>query len=244
MPASPDQNAPTRVGLIGDVHAQDKHLATALEHLVREGAEVLLCTGDLADGSGDIERCVALLKDYEVLTVRGNHDRWLLEDRVRHVPNAHTRETVSEAVLDYLGDLPSERHITTTAGPLMLCHGMGKHDLTKIWPGTKRMPAERSKHLDTLIAEGDVRWIVNGHVHYRTLIHFRTLTLINAGTLRGDHHPGFSLLDLAAAEVVGFELEPAVHEVRTHPLTPTPDTRVFEDTQHFDGDWDPVTLYA
>ena len=234
---------PARIGLIGDVHAQDAHLAAALAALTDAGVDLLLCTGDLVDGQGDIERCVALLEEHDVKTVRGNHDRWLLEDKARHVPNAHQRHAVAPAVLDFLDGLPRQRTIETVAGPLLLCHGMGEHDLSKIWPGTKRMPVERSAHLDGLIAEDSVRWIVNGHVHYRTLIHFSTLALINAGTLRGDHRPGFSLLDLEAGEVVGYEFKPEAHRVRTLQLEPGTAMRVFEDTQQFDGAWDPVTLY-
>lgn len=86
--------------------------------------------------------------------------------------------------------------------------------------------------------------MVNGHMHYRTLIHFDALTLLNAGTLRGDHHPGFSVLDLDENIVRGFELFPQIHEVKALPLTPERHTRVFANTQHFDGAWEPVTLYA
>ena len=41
-----------------------------------------------------------------------------------------------------------------------------------------------------------------------------------------------------------FELEPEVHEVKALSLTAVPPVRVFENTQHFDGAWEPVTLYG
>ena len=120
------------------------------------------------------------------------------------------------------------------------------------------MPAERSKQLDELIAAGEHALMINGHVHYRTMIHFDALTLLNAGTLRGDHNPGFSFLDLAENVVRGFEFvrsvreasiqkeqeRQKVQEVKTLDLAPTPAARVFKDTQHFDNKWQPVTLYA
>ena len=234
----------TRIGIVGDVHAEHRHLQTALQFFADEGVDTVICTGDLVDGEGDIEACVELLKAHQVHTVRGNHDRWVLEDKARHIPNAHQRQDLSDTVIEYLSELPQKINVDTGQGSLMLCHGVGNNDLQKVWPGTARMPAERSKHLDDIIADGEYNLMVNGHVHYRTLIHFHTLTLLNAGTLRGDHHPGFSLLDLTENTVQGFELAPAVHAVKTQSLKPCPSARVFRDTQHFDDRWEPVTLYA
>ncbi len=234
----------TRIGIIGDVHAEHERLERALTFLAGEGVDTVICTGDLADGQGCLERCVALLAEHNVQTVRGNHDRWVLEDKARHIPNAHLRQQLSGTVIDFLEALPQEHHLETRMGALKLCHGVGSNDLKKVWPGTERMPAERSAHLDDIIAEGRFRLMVNGHVHYRTLIHFHGMALLNAGTLRGDHRPGFSMLDLEAEEVHGFELEPSVHAVKVHSLHPCDATRVFTNTQHFDDNWEPVTLYA
>lgn len=234
----------SRIGIIGDVHAEHEHLAIALDKLTAEGAEVILCTGDIVDGTGDVETCIELLSAHNVQTVRGNHDRWLLENKARHIPNAHQLDMLSTPVVEFLQALPPQRQIPTSSGTLLLCHGVGNNDLQKVWPGTARMPVEQSTQLDQFIANPDLHLMVNGHVHYRTIIHFHGLVLINAGTLRGDHHPGFSLLDLDAHEIQGFEFRPRMSHVKTQSLAPSADTQVFANTQHFDGDWQPTTLYA
>ncbi len=233
-----------RIGIIGDVHAEHHHLELALTFLQRAGVDTVVCTGDRADGRGDLDACVELLDGHQVQTVRGNHDRWVLENKARHVRDAHLLNDLDSAVVAFLSDLPQEIHLPTRLGLLKLCHGVGVNDLQKVWPGTARMPAERSARMDEIIAGGEHQIMVNGHMHYRTLIHFEALTLLNAGTLRGDHRPGFSMLDLDEGVVRGFELIPRVHEVKVLPLTPAPHTRVFTNTQHFDDDWEPVTLYA
>lgn len=234
----------SRIGIIGDVHAEHEHLAKALSFLEQEGVDTIICTGDLADGRGDIQLCTDLLRDFSVQTVMGNHDRWLLENKVRHIPDAHNRDDLPQEVIDFLSDLPKALHLQTPTGTLMLCHGVGDNDLRKVWPGTTRMPAERSHELDHLLAHREIQMMVNGHVHYRTLIHFNEFTLLNAGTLRGDHHPGFSLLDLGADQVTSFEFKPTPAEVKSQPFFSKPYHQVFENTQHFNGDWEPVTLYA
>ena len=232
-----------RIGIIGDVHAEDDHLEQALEFLNAAEVDVLLCTGDIVDGKGDVNRCCELLLEHQVKTVRGNHDRWLLENKARHVPNAHFLEDLSTTARDYIQALPTQISIETQAGQLMLCHGVADNDLQKIWPGTERMPVERSKKLDEIIASDAYTFMINGHMHYRTLINFRSLTLLNAGTLRGEHHPGFSILDCSADTLTGYEFYPELQQVRQHTLVQH-ENQVFDNTQDFEGGWTPVTLYA
>ena len=232
-----------RIGIIGDVHAEDHHLELALDFLVNAQVDVLLCTGDIVDGKGDVERCCELLQNHHVATVRGNHDRWVLQDKARHVPNAHKAENLSDDVLEFLNSLPTQINIETTSGSLLLCHGVADNDLQKIWPGTERMPIERSNRLDEIIATGEHSYMVNGHVHYRTMINFHELTLLNAGTLRGDHHPGFSILECETERLTGYEFYPELSQVREHHLK-HPDHQYFDNTQDFEGNWQPVTLYA
>ena len=54
------------------------------------GVDQIVCTGDLPDGTGDLEESCRLLQK-NVLTVRGNHDRWLL-DGVKRDFRKPTRE--------------------------------------------------------------------------------------------------------------------------------------------------------
>ena len=235
-----------KIGLIGDVHAADEHLATAIAFLKDADVDLLLCTGDIVDGVGCPHRCIDLLASHDVQVVAGNHDRWLLEEKARHVPNAHERGAFSAGEIAYLEELPRQRQIETEYGLVQLCHGVGDHDLQKIWPGTERMPAERSRRLDQIIEENEVKYFINGHMHYRCVIHFENLTMINAGTLRADHKPGFSILNLQTHSVTGYEFESLPNSVRTidtrasHHET----AQVFANTQDFDGDWQPATLYA
>ncbi|MDX6568798.1 MAG: hypothetical protein QOH15_1376, partial [Gaiellales bacterium] len=62
--------------------------------------------GDIADGPGDIDACVSLLTEHDVLTVRGNHDRWLLTDAMRQEPHAHSRVALWPASREFLEQTP------------------------------------------------------------------------------------------------------------------------------------------
>lgn len=240
----PDLGPIRRAGVIGDVHAEDFRLAGALDWLGAQDVDVILCTGDVADGSGCINTACSLLQDAGVKTVAGNHDRWLLQNRVRHVAQAHHLQDLDDQSQDFLSGLPRARTLETVAGPLLLCHGVLENDLAKVWPGTKRSPIERSKEMDGLVAAGTHRFVVNGHMHYRVLIDFESVILVNAGTLRGPFS-GVSVLDFEGDVVAAYERDDAgrARRVAEHELTRNEGRRIWRDTQEFDGSWQPVTLH-
>lgn len=236
-----------RIGLIGDVHAEHERLAAVLAFYESqaEPLDAILCTGDIADGAGDIDACCRLLADHGVHTVRGNHDRWLLTDKSRHIAQAHQREDTAASTLAFLDALPTTVRFDTPLGQGMLCHGVGERDMAKIWPGNSRMPPERSDELDALIDAGDLAVLLNGHMHFRTLVHFENLVLLNAGTLKPRHRPGFAIVDFERANATGYEFRgDYVEAVKTLGLRPDPHHRVFANTAEFDGEWQPTTLYA
>jgi predicted phosphodiesterase len=235
-----------RLGLIGDVHAEHRRLDAALNFLIGAGVDSICCTGDLADGAGCIDTCCGLLASADVLSVAGNHDRWLLANRMRNVPQAHELAKLSRASRSYLESLPATRTIATPLGAALLCHGVGDNDLRKVWPGSTRMPIARSPELDLVIERADTRFVINGHLHYRVIVNFEQLTLLNAGTLKGEHRPGVSILDFVAGTVAAFEFtaDLILHQVAERLLREDGDRRVWRDTQEFDSAWTPVTLYA
>ncbi len=139
-----------RVGVIGDLHAEDRRLVRVLDWLAGASVDAIVCTGDIADGRGCVDFSCALLEQARAIVVAGNHDRWLLQDRVRHVPEAHRLEALHERSVDYLSALPRSVELETVMGRLLLCHGVGDNDLGKVWPGTARSPIERSNELDAI----------------------------------------------------------------------------------------------
>jgi hypothetical protein len=63
--------------------------------------------------------------------------------------------------------------------------------------------------------------------------------------LRGDHRPGVTIVDFDAGEIEAFEFDAALRLKRVAERAIEADgRRVWRDTQAFDGDWTPVTLYS
>jgi len=193
-----------RVGLIGDVHAEDETLAFVLGELEKLGAETLLQVGDIADGPGDLSRSVALLREHHVLAVRGNHDRWLLGDQLRDLPRAHAREAVSAAGVEFLSALPVTREFRSPRGEVLLCHGLGTNDMLGVKPHHEGRDISSNTELQRLIAERRYRFVLNGHTHRPMLRWFGPLAIINAGTLLRDYERCFTFVDFERGELRRF----------------------------------------
>lgn len=196
---------PKLIGLIDDVHGEDVLLWEAIERLSACGAELLLCVGDVVDGQGDVERCIELLGRYGVLTVRGNHERWMLAGDMRSLRNATRMEQLSASGLAFIRTLPATRTIDTAGGPLLLCHGLGENDMAELKPWDEGYALESNTDL-TRVLLTNAAFVVGGHTHRAMNRRFGATTLVNPGTLHREHDPQCALLDATTGELVFFKL--------------------------------------
>jgi putative phosphoesterase len=197
-----------RVGLIGDLHAEDEALEFVIHELRKLGAETLLQVGDIADGPGDLERTVAMMLEHQVLAVRGNHDRWLLGNQLRDLPHAQQLGATAPGVLDYLTALPVVREFRSPRGHVLLCHGLGTNDMAGVKPDHEAYDISSNVDLQLLINDRRYRFVLNGHTHRPMLRTLGPLSIINAGTLLGEYERCFTFVDFERGELVRFRHPP------------------------------------
>ncbi len=195
-----------RFAAIGDLHGEDLRLEFVLAWLSGQGIDTLLSVGDLVDGAGSLDRCCALLTAHDALVVRGNHDRWLLEEPFAHEPGFLTRDT-----LRFLRALPMTRRLPTLRGDLMLCHGIGDNDLVRLHPQGQETSRAATDALDVLLADPALRLVVGGHTHRRMVRSFARpdgppLLFINPGTLHRGYPASFAVVDLERGQVEFHEV--------------------------------------
>ncbi|RYZ04966.1 MAG: metallophosphoesterase [Myxococcales bacterium] len=193
-----------RVGLIGDVHAEDDALAFVLREFRGMGVDALLQVGDISDGPGDVERCVALLREHRVLAVRGNHDRWLLTNQQRDLAYAQPLSATPPSVTAFLSQLPVTREFRSPRGHVLLCHGLGTSDMAGIRPDSGAEDVSSNTELQRLIQERRYRFVLNGHTHRAMLRTFGPLSILNGGTLLRDHERAFTLVDFERGELLRY----------------------------------------
>jgi predicted phosphodiesterase len=212
-----------RLGLIGDVHAEDALVVQTLEAFRHEQIDHVLCTGDIVDGPGDIERTRELLEKANALVVRGNHDRWIRDDDVRNLPHAHRMTDLSGDTTAFLQRLPPTLTLDIVfrgeSGRLLLCHGVGKNDMNRLGPDDYGYAIATNDDLAQVLSDASIRFMVAGHTHRPMLRRFERrsgrhpLFVINAGTLARENEPGFVILDLAReqADFYRVSLEGSAH---------------------------------
>jgi predicted phosphodiesterase len=207
------------IGVIGDVHTEDRALAAVLDFLRPLHLDALLCTGDVVTGTGDANRCCHLLQQAGVATVRGNHDRWFLRGAMGDLPHATDENELDNNAKQFLAMLPVTRRYETPAGPLLLCHGLGDDDMAGVQPNDFGYAPESNMRLALLYGAREYNIVVNGHTHHRMVRTFDHLTIINAGTLRADHQPCFLTADFAVKMVQVYEIGSALDITESDAIT-------------------------
>ncbi|MBI2894440.1 MAG: metallophosphoesterase family protein [Deltaproteobacteria bacterium] len=188
-----------RIGVIGDVHAEDEALDRVLAFLADRGVERIMAVGDIVDGPGDADRCCRLLADHAVVSVRGNHDRWFLAGQMRDLP--HATAAVEPRSRLFLAGLPRSLALETTAGRLLLCHGLGDDDMADVRPDDEGHALECNAALAALRRGREFELVIAGHTHRRMVRAFDGLTIINGGTLSRGHDPCALVVDLEGRTV-------------------------------------------
>src|SRR5579862_1956152 len=154
-----------RLGLIGDVHAEDLRLEAALTHLARARVDQVLCTGDVVDGEGDVDRACALLQGHRVSTVRGNHDRWIREDTMRTLDHAHHMTALAADSVAFVKTLPPTLRLPTPLGQLLLCHGVGESDMARLATDEASFGLGTNDALLRVLLDTTITLMVCGHTH-------------------------------------------------------------------------------
>lgn len=172
-----------RIGVIGDIHCEDQRLAVALRFFSNHQLDLICAVGDIVDGPGDPNRTIELLAKHQIVCVRGNHERWFLANEMRNIEDATSRVEMETKWIDLLAKLPLIRRFESSAGRVMLCHGLGLDDLGSVWPMDQGFALHRNRSLWKVVNSDECDFLINGHTHQRMVRKIDGLTIINTGTL-------------------------------------------------------------
>lgn len=147
-----------RIAVLSDVHADLESLLDVLAHVDREQCDLVVCTGDLIDHGPSPDATIALLRERQVVCIRGNHDRWALE-------KAEEREEVdghalSSASRSFLETLQTSWRATIDGVRVAMHHASPNSDMRPIVPD-RASDADVRDWLAT--SEADV--LIVGHTH-------------------------------------------------------------------------------
>jgi putative phosphoesterase len=185
-----------KIAVLSDIHGNVLALEAVLADLKREAPDMVVNLGDCVSGPLWPEETAAILRETGWPTVRGNHDRFLIEDPAEKLgpTDAFAKERLSAESLDWL---QTTRPTIRLSDEIFLCHGTPDNDdryLTEKVEGPKgHLPDEA-----TLLAElkGESAPIVCcGHTHIPRLIRLQETgqIVLNPGSVGlpsyEDSHP-------------------------------------------------------
>jgi putative phosphoesterase len=175
-----------RTAVLADIQGNAFALEHALQHISHEGADQIVCLGDVATGP-EPRAVLDLLQQYHCLCVRGNMDEVVLNPQLYNGPNDDERkyaemdrwchEQLSEADLQVLRSWPLALSVEIGAQRALCFHGSPQSTTDVINSATP----------DEQLAEllGDVREpiLLTGHMHLPMLRQFGDQLILNPGSI-------------------------------------------------------------
>ncbi|MFC6989849.1 metallophosphoesterase family protein [Haloplanus sp. GCM10025708] len=216
-----------QVGVVSDIHGNRIALEAVLDDM--PPVDRLVCAGDVVGYNPWPAACVAAVRDREIPTVMGNHDRAVASDtgfRFNSMASAgveFTRRRLADDALAWLADLPAER--TAVDGRVKLVHGHPDD------PDRYTYPDEFSPRM---LDGEDV--LVTGHTHVQGHRVFDEGIVMNPGSVGqprdGDPRAAYAVVDLDSRSVderrVDYDVDAVVDAIETAGLPERIGTRLYE----------------
>jgi len=197
------------VGVLSDIHSN----RVAFEAVLADAPELdaLVCAGDVVGYNPWPAECVAMVREREIPTVMGNHDRAVASGtafRFNSMAKAgveHARQRLTEDQREWLAGLPNER--LAFDGRVKVVHGHPDD------PDHYTRPEEFSP---ALLDDEDV--LVMGHTHVQHHEVYDEGVVLNPGSVGqprdGDPRAAYAILDLDDLSVEERRVEYDVEAVQ------------------------------
>ena len=174
-----------RIAAISDVHGNLDALSAVLADIRRRGCDLVVNLGDILSGPLQPAETADLLMSLDLTTIRGNHERQLLETPPERMgeSDAHAYAELQATHLDWLARLPATRALDDE---VFLCHGTPRDDLEyfleTVEPDGLRAATE--EEIAERIGDCTAAVILCGHTHVPRIARLSSGTLVvNPGSV-------------------------------------------------------------
>jgi putative phosphoesterase len=193
-----------KLGVISDIHGDVAGLELAWSHLTVMGADQIVSAGDLTGYGPFPDRVVAFLRERNIPSIRGNHDRWALE-RSPGVADSFGGGTPGRETLEYLATLAVDMRLDLPIA-VAVFHGSPKSDMEFV---TRR--THPAKVLRAYLTQRSCRVVILGHTHTPMCFRCPEGMVINPGSIvsiaKLDSSRTFALVDLSTQDVSFHDVE-------------------------------------
>jgi predicted phosphodiesterase len=119
----------TCFAVIADIHSNADALTAVLEDIASQGIESIVNLGDHLSGPMAARETAELLLENEMFSIRGNHDRWLVENTRQSMSSIDraAHDQIEERHVSWLRSLPPTLWLSDE---VFACHGTPNSDTT------------------------------------------------------------------------------------------------------------------
>lgn len=174
-----------KIGIITDIHNNLIALESVLNE-IENSCDYIICCGDIIGiGPYPNETVQRMIKIKNLIAVKGNHERYLLEGMPNEVPNEEhmdfeemkhhkwEHKQLSNSSVEFLKNLPYSRKLKICDKTIVVMHYATNNDNKYI---------QSRKNIENLFSSVDADIIIYGHEHNKNICNTDKL-YINVGSL-------------------------------------------------------------
>jgi len=177
-----------RLAVIADIHGNLLALDAVLADIAARGVDLAVNLGDCVSGPLWPADTAARLMALDLPTVRGNHDRWVVEadGEALYFSDRLAREQLGEAQCAWLAGLPTNLDLDIGGVAVRLFHATPADDNTYLMEdklGGRLVQSDGPVIRSRLGDLGDARLVLCGHSHLPRLLVVDGATVLNPGSV-------------------------------------------------------------
>lgn len=181
-----------KIGILTDIHNNVIALDAVLQEFERQNCEKVICAGDIIGiGPYPEETVQKMMSIPNLIAVRGNHEKYLLEGIPSRYPDdegmSHDEmeyhkwehQCLSSSSIEFLRELPYRVDFNLLGKKISVMHYCMNHKNQYV----HYTPNPTEKDLLVMFPEMDQDIVVYGHDHTRMICHSQNRWFINCGSL-------------------------------------------------------------
>ncbi|MCZ8314070.1 metallophosphoesterase family protein [Phreatobacter sp.] len=177
-----------RLAVIADIHGNLLALEAVLADIAARGVDMTVNLGDCVSGPLWPAETAARLMALDLPTVRGNHDRWVVEaeGEALYFSDKLARAALDEGQRAWLAALPMQRDLDCGGVAVRLFHATPADDNTYLMEdkqGGRLVQSDPAVIGGRLGPLGDARLALCGHSHLPRLLVLDGVTVVNPGSV-------------------------------------------------------------
>jgi len=173
-----------KIAILSDVHGNSWALKEVLLDIKTKGINTIINLGDSLYGPLDPHGTFNLLIENDVLSIRGNGDRIILENldsTSKYKTMEYVKSQIDNTTIDWLKSLPFE----LIHSHIYCCHASPESDSTYLLESLKSdyITVKDYQEIDQILKDIKQKVVVCGHSHVSKIVKTDNRTILNTGSV-------------------------------------------------------------